>query len=96
MGRDRRGLVAMQQASLVVAARRRSGETSVVAVVVHGRVSTLGADRVEERDEHALFHELVDLGHGLVECRRVRWGVGLGEGQKVVTDLSREVDLGGG
>jgi hypothetical protein len=56
-------------------------------------VCTLRADGVQERQEYALLHELVDLGDSLIQGRWMRRHVGLRQGQKVVTNLSRQIDL---
>jgi hypothetical protein len=56
-------------------------------------VRALRADRVQEGEKYALLHELVNLGNSLVQCRRVRRNIGLGQGQQVVADFSRKIDL---
>lgn len=81
-------------AALLIAARGRSCNASVVALVAHdARVRALRADRVQEGEKYTLLHELVDLGNSLVQCRRVRRNIGLRQGQQVVADFSRKIDL---
>jgi hypothetical protein len=62
--------------------------------MAHGGVGTLRAGRVKERHQYALLHQLVDLGHSLVERRGVRRNIRLGETKEVVADFSWEIDLG--
>ena len=81
-------------AALLIAARGRPCDASIVALVAHNaRVRALRADRVQEGEKYTLLHELVDLGNSLVQCRRVRGNIGLRQGQQVVTDFSRQIDL---
>lgn len=64
MGRN----VLVGNTALIVAACRRSSHASIVALVTHDAgVGALRANRVQERQEHALLHELVDLGHSLIQ-----------------------------
>ena len=80
--------------ALLVATRGRSCNASVIAFVAHDtRVRALRADGVQEGEKYTLLHELVDLGNSLVQCRRVRGNIGLRQGQQVVTDFSRKIDL---
>lgn len=81
-------------AALLVAARGRSSDASVVALVAHdARVRALRADRVQEGEKYTLLHELVDLGNSLVQCRWVRGNIGLRQGQQVIAYFSRKIDL---
>ena len=56
----------------------------------------MGADRVEKGDQDALFHELVDFGHGFIQSRWVRRYIRLGQAEQVVTHFCGKVDLGEG
>jgi hypothetical protein len=67
VGRRGRLAAGAVDGTFVIAASRGSRDARVVAVVTARRwVSALGSSRVEEGDQHALLHELVDLGHGFV------------------------------
>lgn len=89
----------MVQCALVVAASGGTREASVIALGAAGgrvcgaRIGGLGALGVEEGHEHAFLHELVDFGHGLVQCGGM-WGhVGIGESEEGVAYMGRKVDL---
>lgn len=69
-------LAAGKQSPLIVASGRRPGEGGVVAVVAHSGMCALRASGVEKRHQHTLLHQLVYLGHSLVEGRWVWRDVG--------------------
>jgi hypothetical protein len=88
------GSAGVVECAFVVTSGGRASRTGFVAVVTDGRCQgTHGRRRVEERDQHALFHELVDFVDSLVQRRRVRRDVRVGEVEQRVTYIGRQVDL---
>lgn len=93
----RRGVASMPTSSCegrsVFVCLRQALIRSVDRTRAHSRMGCLWVDAIEEWNKYGLFHQLVDLAHGEVECLWLGRQLFCWDLEQRVTHVRRQIDL---